>query len=86
VGTPAAGHQAAQRQPGAVVNGELTHSGDSRLARHVGNAVLRQDAGGAWLAKERPDSPRKVDAAAAAVMAHDRAAVLAEDCGPSIYV
>jgi hypothetical protein len=28
----------------AVVNGALTHSGDSRLARHVGNAVLREDA------------------------------------------
>jgi phage terminase large subunit-like protein len=24
----------------AVVNGQLTHSGDSRLARHIGNAVL----------------------------------------------
>jgi hypothetical protein len=24
----------------AVVNGALTHSGDSRLARHIGNAVL----------------------------------------------
>ena len=28
----------------AVVNGALTHSGDSRLARHVGNVVLREDA------------------------------------------
>jgi hypothetical protein len=28
----------------AVVNGRLTHSGDSRLARHIGNAVLREDA------------------------------------------
>jgi hypothetical protein len=41
----------------AVVNGQLTHSGDSRLARHVGNAVLREDARGARLAKERRDSP-----------------------------
>ena len=41
----------------AVVNGQLTHSGDSRLARHVGNAVLREDARGARLAKERKDSP-----------------------------
>jgi hypothetical protein len=31
----------------AVVNGALTHSGDARLARHVGNAVLREDARGA---------------------------------------
>ena len=70
----------------AVVNGELTHSGDSRLARHVGNAVLREDARGARLAKERRDSPRRIDAAVGAVMAHDRAAVLAGDRGPSIYV
>jgi phage terminase large subunit-like protein len=41
----------------AVVNGQLTRSGDSRLARHVGNAVLREDARGARLAKERRDSP-----------------------------
>jgi phage terminase large subunit-like protein len=70
----------------AVVNGELTHSGDSRLARHVGNAVLREHARGARLAKERRDSPRRIDAAVAALMAHDRAAVLAGDRGPSIYV
>jgi len=53
----------------AVVNGQLTHSGDSRLARHIGNAVLREDARGARLAKERKDSPRRIDAAVAAVMA-----------------
>jgi phage terminase large subunit-like protein len=53
----------------AVVNGQLTHSGDTRLARHVGNAVLREDARGARLAKERKDSPRRIDAAVAAVMA-----------------
>jgi phage terminase large subunit-like protein len=57
----------------AVVNGALTHSGDSRLARHIGNAVLREDARGARLAKERKDSPRRIDAAVASVMAHDRA-------------
>jgi hypothetical protein len=45
----------------AVVNGQLTHSGDSRLARHISSAVLREDARGA----------------VAAVMAHDRAAALA---------
>ena len=57
----------------AVVNGVLTHFGDSRLARHIGNAVLREDARGARLAKEYRDS-RRIDAAVAAVMAHDRAA------------
>ena len=38
----------------------------TRLARHVGNAVLREDARGARLAKERKDSPRRIDAAVAA--------------------
>jgi hypothetical protein len=70
----------------AVVNGALTHSGDSRLARHVGNAVLREDARGARLAKERRDSPRGIDAAVAAVMAHDRAAALAGATRDSISI
>jgi phage terminase large subunit-like protein len=70
----------------AVVNGALTHSGDSRLARHIGNAVLREDARGARLAKERRDSPRRIDAAVASVMAHDHAAALAGVTRDSIYI
>jgi phage terminase large subunit-like protein len=70
----------------AVVNGALTHSGDTRLARHIGNAILREDARGARLAKERKDSPRRIDAAVAAVMAHDRAAALAGVPRHSIYI
>lgn len=57
----------------AVVNGQLTHSGDPRLARHVGNAVLKQDSRGSRLVKERRDSARRIDLAVAAVMAHERA-------------
>jgi hypothetical protein len=30
----------------AVINQQLTHSGDSRLARHIGKAVLRDEARG----------------------------------------
>jgi phage terminase large subunit-like protein len=67
----------------AVVNGQVSHSGDSRLARHIGNAVLREDSRGARLAKERKDSPRRIDAA---VMAHDRAAALAGAVRDSIYI
>jgi phage terminase large subunit-like protein len=70
----------------AVVNGQLTHSGDSRLARHISNAVLREDARGARLAKERKDSPRRIDAAVAAVMAMDRAATLAGTVRHSVYI
>jgi phage terminase large subunit-like protein len=40
---------------------------------------LREDA---RLAKERKDSPRRIDAAGAAVMAHDRAAAALD----SIYI
>jgi phage terminase large subunit-like protein len=70
----------------AVVDRLLTHDGSSGLARHVGNAILKEDSRGARLAKEHKDSRRRIDAAVAAVMAHDRAAVLAGDRGPSIYV
>jgi phage terminase large subunit-like protein len=69
-----------------VVDRLLSHDGSSGLARHVGNAVLKEDSRGARLAKEHKDSRRRIDAAVAAVMAHDRAAELAGDRGPSIYV
>ena len=61
----------------AVVNGTLTHSGDGRLARHVGNCVLRIDSRGSRLAKEHKHSTRRIDLAVAAVMAYARAAELA---------
>lgn len=61
----------------AVVNGALSHDGDPRLARHVGNAVLREDARGARIAKPDRHSKRRIDLAVAALMAHDRACQLA---------
>jgi phage terminase large subunit-like protein len=69
-----------------VVDQELTHDGDSRLARHVGNAILREDSRGARLSKETKDSPRRIDAAVAAVMAIHRAAELAGPARPDIYI
>jgi phage terminase large subunit-like protein len=62
----------------AVVNGQLTHSGDPRLARHVGNAVLHVDSRGTRLRKEHKHSTRRIDLAVAMVMAHARACALAE--------
>lgn len=53
----------------AVVDGELTHSGDFALTRHVLNARRRMSRSGLQIAKEYPDSPRKIDAAVAAVLA-----------------
>jgi hypothetical protein len=55
-------------------------------ASHIGNAILREDARGARLAKEHKDSPRRIDAAVAAVMAHDRAAALAGVTRDRIYI
>jgi phage terminase large subunit-like protein len=69
-----------------VVDQELTHDGDSRLARHVANAILREDSRGARLSKETKDSPRRIDAAVAAVMAVHRAAELAAASRPDIYI
>ena len=55
-----------------------------RLARHVANAILREDSRGARLSKETKDSPWRIDAAVAAVRAVHRAAEPAGTAEPSI--
>jgi phage terminase large subunit-like protein len=70
---------ATQRFFEAVMNQGLSHSGDPRLARHVGNCVVKSDARGQRITKESKLSPRKIDLAMAAVMAFDRAATPIED-------
>jgi phage terminase large subunit-like protein len=55
-----------------VVDLALTHDGSTALARHVANAILREDSRGARLSKETKDSPRRIDGAVAAVMAVHR--------------
>jgi phage terminase large subunit-like protein len=57
----------------AVINKTLTHDGDARLARHIGNAQLRTDNRGSRLAKEAKGSKRRIDLAVSAVMALERA-------------
>ncbi|MGO9226692.1 MAG: hypothetical protein ACLP4K_24500, partial [Mycobacterium sp.] len=57
------------------MNRGLTHSGDPRLARHVGNCVIKTDGRGSRVTKESRHSSRKIDLAMAAVMAFDRASV-----------
>jgi phage terminase large subunit-like protein len=59
----------------AITSGDLLHSGDAGLTRHIGNAVrrvlnLRDEEGQPlWtIYKERPDSPHKIDAAMAAIL------------------
>jgi hypothetical protein len=53
----------------AVVDGELSHDGSFALTRHVLNARRRPSRSGVQVAKEHPDSARKIDAAVAAVLA-----------------
>lgn len=52
----------------AVVDGELTHCGSSVLTRHMLNARRRESRAGIQIAKEHPDSPRKIDAAVASIL------------------
>jgi phage terminase large subunit-like protein len=63
----------------ATLNGDLTHDGDPALARHIGNAVLKEDARGGRITKAYRSSSRHIDLAVAAVIAHHRARHYAED-------
>lgn len=58
----------------ACIAGKVSHSGAHVLAAHIGAAVLREDARGVRIDKRsRSRSARKIDCAAAALMAHSRA-------------
>ena len=56
-----------------VMEGRLIHDGNPLLARHLDNAVVKIDNRGPRIVKEARFSPRKIDAAVAAVLAFDRA-------------
>jgi len=58
----------------AATSAGLSHERHAGLARHVDNAVLKETAQGAYIVKEDKASPRKIDAAIAAVIAYNRAA------------
>jgi phage terminase large subunit-like protein len=51
----------------------LTHDGHPGLARHCSNAVLKETAQGAFITKEDKASPKKIDAAIAAIICWNRA-------------
>lgn len=53
----------------AVVQKELTHDGNRALTRHILNARRRAGRNGIQIYKEHPDSPNKIDAAIAALLA-----------------
>jgi phage terminase large subunit-like protein len=57
----------------AVVNHQVTHSGDEHLARHITNAIVKTDARGSRITRESRYTTRRIDLAVAAVVAHDMA-------------
>jgi phage terminase large subunit-like protein len=57
----------------AVVSGQVAHDHAPALARHLDNCVIKTDQKGPRVVKEHRGSPRKIDAAVAALIAFDRA-------------
>ena len=57
----------------AVVSGQVSHDHHPTLARHLDNCVVKVDGKGPRVVKEHRGSPRKIDAAVAAIIAFDRA-------------
>lgn len=55
----------------AVVEHRVIHDGDSVLTRHILNARRRLGRSGITIAKEHPQSDRKIDAAIAAALAYE---------------
>lgn len=65
--------EACSRFFNGVVQGDLTHDGDDRLARHLMNCNTKPTPFGTVITKQDKDSTSKIDAAVAAVVAYDRA-------------
>lgn len=63
--------RATERLHNAVVDREVAHDGSFALMRHVLNARRRTSRSGIQIAKDHPDSPRKIDAAVAAILAYE---------------
>ena len=58
----------------AVTTKAVTHDGEPRLAMHVAHCVAKPTPMGDLVSKDKKGSPRKIDAAVAAIVAFDRAA------------
>jgi phage terminase large subunit-like protein len=59
----------------SVTEQTMIHDGNPLLERHLTNAVVKTDRIGPRIVKDNRGSPRKIDAAVAAVIAFDRATV-----------
>lgn len=62
----------------AVVTQQVSHDGDPRLSAHVAHCVAKRTPMGDLVSKDKRGSPRKIDAAVAAIVAFDRAAFHAQ--------
>ncbi|WP_410576626.1 terminase large subunit domain-containing protein [Amycolatopsis sp. lyj-108] len=62
-----------------ITEGRMTHSGDPALARHLANAVVREDTRGPRIHKETAGSKRKIDLAVCLIGALHRAQLFRED-------
>ncbi len=69
----------------AVMDKRFTTDGDPRLERHVRNAVVKRDHLGVRIVKDAKDSPRKIDLAVCAVIAHQEAVMLREHAPPGFF-
>lgn len=58
----------------AVQTRQVTHDGDPRLSAHLAHCVAKPTPMGDLVSKDKRGSPRKIDAAVAAIVAYDRAA------------
>ncbi len=58
----------------AVVTNQVTQDGDPRLAAHIAHCVAKRTPMGDLVSKDKRGSPRKIDAAVAAIVAYDRSA------------
>lgn len=57
----------------AIVEQQVTHDGDRRLAAHFAHTKAKRTPQGDLVEKEKRNSPRKIDAAVASIVAFDRA-------------
>jgi phage terminase large subunit-like protein len=64
---------ACERFQTGAKEGKVSHNGHEVLARHVGHCVGKETPWGVLITKDHPDSPRKIDAAVASVIAYERA-------------
>lgn len=75
---------ATDRMYQAVVNKQLTHDGNESMSNHFSHAVAKSSTLGDLITKDKRNSPRKIDAAVAAIVALDRSAFHSKKAGRKV--